>query len=271
MYVLRQMRRLAKARGESELLAHLNHAIAHERHVLALDERWSGRSKRGQFSPDLVEIDNLTDQTLSGLRDVIRSFIRGAKEDDAMRILAEKLLATIFPVDVNAITSLPFVEQSTAVDTIVDKLTGESHDDAQTLGLGYHTKRLSNLADSYRAALIDDDQVLTFAEVKEAREQGQELLLQAVVLVLAAYLDDRDPSHVEARAELLAPVFEQDRATRRHIRARRRRAGEEPGGEEPGGEEPGGDDGDVVAGPDSGEPQQPPPAPIEQPSGPLSA
>jgi len=224
MHALRQMHALATGLGEAPLVAHLAEAMAHEREVQHINQRWQGRRRGASFPVELQALDDRLDHTVSALRDVLMAFVKGAEPEDPLRQCAERLMDALFPGGVYAITSLPYVEEMAAVDGLLHALSHELAADAETLQLGLMVARLQQAADEYRAALDRADN-LRFATVKAARERGHEFMLEAVALVLGRYFKVHDAGHAERREMLLAPILVQDEAMRAYLKARRRGQG----------------------------------------------
>lgn len=224
--VFREMRKRARERSMTDLVAFLDQAIVHEKRTHELNRRWrtQGRS-RTIGGPDIGAIDGLTDQSLTSLRDMVVAYIRGALPGDVKAELAERVRKAIFPDGVSAITSLPYVEELAALELILDALRDELQVEVSALGLTHMVERLTTLFEMYQSALDAGGDHLWFRDVKAARERGHVFMLEAVSQVLGRFFREADPSHAEARAELLEPVLEQDQAMRDYLRSRRKDRG----------------------------------------------
>jgi hypothetical protein len=61
---------------------------------------------------------------------------------------------------------------------------------------------------------------ISFGEVKDARTQGQQLLLQAVAMILGLFPSESAADQA-GRAKLLGPILRQNEAIRVYLRSRR--------------------------------------------------
>lgn len=145
----------------------------------------------------------------------------GADPGDTIGTTVETFLREIFPVGVQDVTKLTFVDELSAVDAIVAKLKGKLAPQVVELGLGRLTERLAKLAVEYRAAMeAPESEALSYGSVRAARAQGHDYLLQAVALILGRYYRNTK-ADVAARQSLLGPILKQNEAIRQYLRARR--------------------------------------------------
>lgn len=253
---LRKVRTQAQGLRFRPLVEHIDEALVYEATIRALDSRWLTR----QIVPSgsvTKPIDNLADRTLTAIRDTAQAQAEGARPGEAIIGKVEAFLAAIFPHGVQAVTSLPYADELTAVEDIVAKLQGELAPMVIELGLTRLVQRLARLAAEYRTALEKDQDVLEFDTVRAARARGQDNLLGAMALIVGKYYKSDDPEHVSARNLLLGPIFEQNEAIRAYIRARRAVQDIDP---DTGEVEPDGSGAEIVV-----------PAPASNPSDALSA
>jgi hypothetical protein len=117
-------------------------------------------------------------------------------------------------------TQLPYVDELSAVDSLLADLKGELAPAVEELGLSRLVKRLEMLTADYRAALSASDPSISFGVVRAARSKGQESLLQVVAIILGEF-PLSSPEHVKARSALLAPILTQNEAIRQYLRGRR--------------------------------------------------
>ena len=223
MYAMSLTRPIAVELGNKKIVKHIDAAIAQDRVTRELDLRWAGRTLLNRGNGKLKEIDALTDNMITALRDGALLQTRGMEPGDAIHDTVDAFLTDLLPAGVPAITALPYVDQISAVDALVSRLRGPLAPMVKELGLARQVERLAELAVAYRAALDESTMsadAVVFAEVRAARERGQEHLLELVVLILSAYLDPT-PEQREARAALLTPILLQNEAIRDYLRARR--------------------------------------------------
>lgn len=232
LFALAQVMKRAAARKLPDVAKHCNAALAHDRNCLDLERRWAGiaAEARGKgpvvatpsASASTLKLDALVDRTLTAIRDQAQNQTLGAAPDDPIFGMVGSFLKEIFPSNVQDVTGLPFVEELAAVENIVDKLTGKALAPAvKELGLERLVNRLVGLTDQYRAALqAPAPETLAFGQVRAARAEGQDLLLQTVAIVLGKFFRNT-PEDAEARAELLGPILEQQRAIAAALKGRR--------------------------------------------------
>lgn len=231
LFALGQVAKRAKAAGHGDLAKHCNAAIAEDRKCLALERRWAGvvAEAKGKApaapapsgAPDPAKIDPLVDRTLTAIRDHAEAQRAGAPIDDSIHATVVGFLKTVFPSGVSDVTSLPYVEELAAVDDILGKLGGaELAPVVEELGLQRLVKRLAGVTEQYRAALhAPAPETLMFGNVRRARAEGQERLLQTIALIAGKHFQST-PADVAARANLLGPIMEQNDAIGAAMRGR---------------------------------------------------
>ena len=215
-----------------DVVKHCTAAIAHDRKCLDLERRWAGvaAAARGRGpaaalpagSPATLKIDASVDRTLTAIRDHAVNQTAGAPPDDPIHITVAAFLKEIFPTTVQDVTGLPFVEELAAVEHILGNLQGkELQPIVEELGLGRLVTRLAGLTDQYRTALqTPAPETLAFGEVRAARAEGQDRLLQTVAIVVGKFFRNT-PDDAAARAALLGPILEQQEAIGAAMRGRR--------------------------------------------------
>ncbi|MCG8423790.1 MAG: hypothetical protein MJE77_38325 [Proteobacteria bacterium] len=221
LFAMRQLRKLALARGMSALVQRIDEAMAHDRSTRRLDLEWQKARNEGTADPVLVELDRLLDSALVGLRDMTRALTRGARDNDPIHDQVEHLLSTIFPAGVSEVTGLPYVDELSAVETIIEMLRGELAELVEALGIGSQVARIESLTAEYRATQNQSKSRITYDKVKMARVKGHAFLCEVVAMVVGRFHRHDSDEHARARAELLAPILEQNEAIRTY-RTRRR-------------------------------------------------
>ena len=95
----------------------------------------AGRTKR---------VDAQVDRALTALRDGAEAQVDGAEPSEKDLVASiEAMLTDLFPKGVYSITTLPYVDELNAVDTIVKKLSDQYADLVTEVGLDRHKKRLA--------------------------------------------------------------------------------------------------------------------------------
>jgi len=230
LFALRQVQKLAKDMAFPELETHAAMAIKHDKKTRELDHQWSAipgaalkptTTKTAKKPTDAQRVDALVDRTLTSIRNAAVAQAEGADPDDDIAGNVEAFLNEIFPAGVQAVTTLPFVDELSVVDNIVTMLKGKLAATVTDLGLNRLANRLSKLAVEYRAAQETPAPLeLDFGTVRAARAQGQDYLLQAVAQIVGKYYGNTN-EHTSARSTLLAPILKQNEAIRLYLRSRR--------------------------------------------------
>jgi len=224
LFALAQVMKGAKEQGFKELAAHCDMAVKHDQKTRALETKWAAPVTAPAGQGEVQRIDHLIDRVLVSVRDTAQAHANGHDDTgkDSIPQKATRLLTAIFPLGVQAVTQATFVEELAAVDGIVASLKSEELAPiVEELGLERLTKRLAGLAVEYRAAQeAPKGDTLSFGNVRAARAQGQEHVLQAVALVLGKFYSTT-AKDVAARIALLAPILEQNEAVRLYLRSRR--------------------------------------------------
>ena len=226
LFALQQVQKLAKDRGLADLDAHIAGALQHDGQTLALEKQWE---TSGASAPkgEAARIDTLVDRTLSALRDAAQAQAEGAEPGDEIAEMADAFLKTLFPAGVAAITNLSFIEELAVIDSMIIKLKGPLAPAVKELGLTRLAKRLTSLADEYRGALSAPSPALKFGEVRAARARGQEMLLEAVAMILGKHPLSTNQD-LTARTSLLGPILKQNEEIGQAMRARRALADVDP-------------------------------------------
>lgn len=240
IHALLQVREAAvEMSGQELLLARIDSAIDEDRHTRQLDNHWKGSKGKPIYSPQVSRIDNWVDQLLTSIRDVAEAYRKAALEGSSERADAEHFLSVAFPVGVQAITSLPYVDQVAAVESLLQQVHEGATAEATALGLGPLLTRLQELTVQYREAVDQSPQMLEFSAVQAARQRGQRNLLEVVAIILGTFHSHTEPDAIAARTTLLGPILEQDQRIRALIRARRAVLDIDPDAPEPiGGQAP---------------------------------
>lgn len=213
--------RIMKAAGEQsfpELEAHCAIAIKQDRYTRTLENRWAAPAER---TSAVQPIDVKVDRALVAIRDVVQGHA-GEDEEEEPRMEARALLTAIFPEGVVAVIQLPYVEELSAVERILETLKGKKFAPlVAEMGLGRKVKHLTKQAAEYRAALeAAAPEQVAFDKVRAARADGQDMLLQAVAMIVGKHRT-RTEADVAARVALLGPILEQNEAIRLYLKARR--------------------------------------------------
>ena len=223
--LLRRLRAVVVELGLLQFLPQIDRAIAHELFTQGLENQWAGHTSRALYADPLGEIDTIVDRLLAGIRGIVRGQAQGLPAHDPVAVMCEDFQAEVFPNGLNAIISLPYVEQVAAVEVILGKLQGELADAVRQLGLEAKRDQLIELNAEYQRLIHEGRREVRFADVREGRRRGQELLREIAATILAQFHDSTDPAQVDAREALLNPLIVQLDETTARTRAIRRAAG----------------------------------------------
>ncbi len=219
-FALQQMKPIAADLEEKALVTMINRALEHENKTLKLEAAWEASGYNSD--PQRVKkVDVKVDRTLTAIRDTASAQARAVEPGEKLHKNVHELLGQIFPAGVNAISSMPYVEELMAVDTIVKQLKGPFASHVQELGLGRLADRLAELAKEYREAQLEKPAGdIDFGHLRAARAKGQEQLLQVVAVVIGTYYGST-PEHTRLRTALLEPFLDQQEAARQMMKSRR--------------------------------------------------
>jgi hypothetical protein len=210
LFAHKQIRARAESDGFDKLVKHCDKAITHDTQTQSLEKRWAGESITSDTNPEAQRLDVLVDRTLGAIRDHALAQAAGAPDNDPIHITVDNFVKKVFPAGVHAITSLPYVEELEAVQAIVHSLQNELAPLVQELNLQRHVTRLNTLAIDYRKALeAPPPSVLTWGNVRNARAEGQGLLLETVAIIVGKY-HSRSAKGTAERLHLLEPILRQN-------------------------------------------------------------
>jgi hypothetical protein len=236
LFSVRQVRSAAHAEGFTELVKHCDATIAHDLATREIERRWASEPQDASGNPVAKRIDALVDRTLGAIRDHAVTQTQGAAADDPIHAEVASFVKQIFPLGVQAVTKLPYVDELAAVEDIVKLLKGKLAPAVKELGLGRLLKRLADLAVQYREALeTPPPSLIAWGQVRAARAEGQGLLLEAVAIIIGKH-HKRTAEGTAERLALLGPILKQNEAIAQYLRARRAVSDVDPdtGEEEPG-------------------------------------
>jgi hypothetical protein len=216
-FVLQQMKPIAAELEQKSLVTMINRALEHETKTLKLEAKWEA-SGYASDPQKVKKVDAKVDRALSALRDSALAASQAAEQGDPIQATAQELIGQIFPGGVQAVSSTPYVEELAAVDTMVMQLRGPLARHVEDLGLERFVKRLAELAKEYREAQEEKrGNEVNFGDVRAARALGQELLLQAVAVVLGTFYGS-GAEHTRVRSMLMTPMMEQQEAVRQYLK-----------------------------------------------------
>lgn len=216
-----ETKRIATAKGHAALATHCDTCITHDREALQVEARWSSDKDAPQYAPEAKQVDIFVDVAMGALRDSVEAEARDVSAGDTLAADAAALGQELFPNGLQAITHASFPEELAQLQRIIGCLqSAKWSDTVRDLGLTRRLTRLVELESRYAAAIAAPTTTLTFADVRNIRAKGQNLMLQAVAMILGLHPAESE-ADLAAREELLAPILRQNEAIRVYLRARR--------------------------------------------------
>jgi hypothetical protein len=202
---------------------HAQAAVAYDSETLQLKINWkAAHTSNARFSPETVKLDQQLDRMVTGLDGYLDSQIRLYGEDSEEGQAAIEIRHTALPDGPAAITQLGFDQESEAVKALIVRLGQPDLQAPIALlpELAKHIEQVHVHHAKYAKALDKDVKVgPSREEIRQRQADGQELLAQSKVLILANYIATKDS---DATRELLAPIERQSEAIRSARRRRRR-------------------------------------------------
>lgn len=221
-----QVKEQALAMGLTDLVAHVERALAHDRELVRRESRWSSRKARKKLKqpPERKELDREMDRLFRCMRDLCA--VHADLPLDVPTVAAARALQKeIFVSGMTWLTQAAWAEQNVDLEWVLDQLTGgKLQPHVQTLGLGPLVARLLELNTRFGQLLIThppEEPDMNFASLQAGRDVGQELLLETVARVVGRF-PSGSPQDAEAREQLLRGIL---RANSRMADIRKKRHG----------------------------------------------
>ncbi|MRG97913.1 hypothetical protein [Polyangium spumosum] len=219
---MRQVRAEAVTAGFLGLVTHADVCVAQDREALVIEARWNGRAQGSPVIPGLRELDITLDGTMTSFRDTIDRQVRVSKADDPLAASGASLLQILFPLGAAAVTNAKYPDQAAEVDRILDEVKQPKWAPVVAeFGLTRMITHITELATEYRKLLeTPAADGLKYETVKEERAKGQNLMLQALAMILGKYPSESDADRA-GREALMGPILRQNDAIGQYLKARR--------------------------------------------------
>jgi hypothetical protein len=222
IHAQRQVLEIAAEREITMLVRQLEANVAADRATRELELQWAGHESR-KHAPGAPAVDAELDRALSALSETINAKLVAFGLGSDVGQAALRVRQHVFPMGVQAITALTYVEQHESVCTMLGLLGpgGELSEQAQVLRVEDLIERIDQINERY-GKLLRSGSVRNgmHDRIRKAQAEGQRNLLRVVAWILGHYQDDdRD---LEARLTLLGPIVREQEAIRVHRRNRRR-------------------------------------------------
>jgi hypothetical protein len=222
IYAQRQVLAVASELGISALAGRLEANIASDRATRDRELQWAGHDSR-KHAAGAPAVDAEVDRAISALSATTDARLIAFAPQSEVGKAALRVQRRIFPMGVQAITSLTYVEEHETVSTILGLLGpgGELADDAKTLKVEDLVERIGEINQRYGQVIRKrDEKDVTHDGIRKAQAEGQRNLLRVVAWILGHYQDDEED--LEARLALLGPIVRENEAIRIHRKNRRR-------------------------------------------------
>jgi hypothetical protein len=222
-FAAKQIRERSRADGEVELENEASVVVAAAQSALARRREWAksrAASASARAEGNAVELDNQVGRLVAAIYANTRSFAHALGEREPETDQARELLRELFPRGAYDVTHRAFEEETAAISVLTKKLEGRFSVHAAALGLTPFVHKLARVNAAFGDALRKPRGVIPYDAVTVADRATQEMLAALFVTIMARYRSDDDTS-VRRRAELLAPIIEQDERIADAIRRRR--------------------------------------------------
>ena len=210
-YALKEVGRLAREQEHAALAEHCDAAVAHAQRTRE-QERGLKAAKALGANPRLLELDNQADRTLTAIHTIPEQTARAMGGDTAKAV--EEFLSQAFPEGVAAVTGQPWPEQLADTQALLRVFDGELRGDVERFGLTSLVELLRQLSQEIETELGNASPAdITAKEIRVRDAAGQDLLLEAVAMVIGLY-PKTTKAHTRARAVLLNPIITQSEQLR---------------------------------------------------------
>lgn len=227
LWAMRQVLALVKAGGESAALVEsVEKTLKYDEGLAEREDLWRQQAKQQSTTdrPDAQPVDHALDRQLTSLSTAAEKMLDGMNPNKHAALIKKgrKMLATLFPKGVGAITTLPYEDELEAVRRIVSALNGKWLDTATALGLALLVERLEELLEAFAEALGNaKTPLINYKTLRAERWLGHELMLGVVAQILGTY-HAPDATSIERREALLLPILDQNQRVADYFKRRQR-------------------------------------------------
>ena len=213
LQALRRMRqRIGSYRTMARFAQPLDDLIAMHEAALRLRREVNSQEERAAMHAEEARIlDPQVDQTVSGLHGMLTTMITAFAADHPLGASARALMDRAFPDGVAAITKLPYVEQHTAVDLLLELFfaEGEVTPEASALGLAPLLAQIRAMNAQYGALLTQPRRAEARQEAKDADDASWARTTMVLTGLLGTAWSDSE-EHTAARRDVFEPWVEQE-------------------------------------------------------------
>jgi hypothetical protein len=182
-----------------------------EKQTTALIRSWSqDKNKIEGVREQAAAIDQKLDRAVSALSTQLQSLVSAFQGED-LGDLAERAHGRLFPAGVAGIVLLNYEEQLAKCRDLVRAFRALPSAELQQLNVEPFVARVEALLPQFKQALDGaSKREVSYADIKAREASGQERMLGVVVRCLARY-PEHTQEHQKLRAQLLAPILDQQR------------------------------------------------------------
>lgn len=220
IFALRALLKRAESKGRTQLAAQIRAAIKTCLALLRVERQWKARKVwKVKHGPKARILDRQIDRSLAGFLDRLNSPLKMYDPEHPKARSARALKDHFFPGGLGELSQKSFVEQTVALDSVLEGLQErpELVEAVELLGLADEISLLEALQVQYRAEL-GAEPAPVFAEIEAARRTGEDAFFEVLVASLALFIGEGSASD---RETFLSPIWEQVEAVNEARRARR--------------------------------------------------
>lgn len=210
-YCSKMMRVHLDALGNDEAIVRLEDAEAKSSEAREKKYDWDQEKRADPMQrTDSRKWDARVDTSLSGLASAPEPYTT-LDGDSEVKRLATEFINELFPAGVRPITSQRYEDQHAAVNELLQRVDNDFTEHVDKLGLGPLVDQLERFNQRYGESLADEDEGVTYSDVKAATAAAQDAFHKLLIKVIHDYMDD-----VETLNRVLKPFFQQEERLRRH-------------------------------------------------------
>ena len=215
IWALRLVAEKARALGFEAIADHCNKAIEHDIALLDLKAKRLSNNSNAQFGEGLGAVDGRADSLVAAIHNDSKT-AANLLGDEAAQFLLDKHFAG---AGSRAIILLSYPEQAVATQHLLDTYDADPARYAH-LSIPAYIEKLRPVHAEYQRLLKDQREEVSADQIRQSDAIGQENLAKAIIMILAATLEDSDEARA-AQSQLMQPIDSQNEALRRYYKRRR--------------------------------------------------
>jgi hypothetical protein len=221
LFALKQCLELAKELMLAPLVTLIEEAILHDQGTIGMERAWTRSKKVSKARGNAVVLDNSIDGIIGSIQSTMLNHKVALAPNNPIVKAADIILSQLFPEGVKPIITLPFEEQLSVNDDIVNRLKTDLKEACALTGIAGYVENLETLNEAFRLELRKTATKETTFDVIEARQaEGNLFVRQVVALVLGTFYQ-KTAEASEKRSALLKPILDQCERLRQSRKGRR--------------------------------------------------